>query len=104
MNADDLTDKPPDGPTISATQVIHDWLLFTAHENDLLYVEAFDIATRNADIAVASEDLELWFTERLAVDPGIVGPFGGVAVNLLMHVLETVRWSSLVKAIQEHGR
>jgi hypothetical protein len=62
--------------------------------------EARQIASEADNIEDAARSLENWFIDRLTVDPGIPGPFGGLAYDLISSALDLVDWGALAAEVR----
>jgi hypothetical protein len=71
---------------------------------DPALVEAMEIVRGGLPLEQAADQLRIWFTERLSVDPGMPGPFADLASNLIFWALEDVNrgvnWPSIVGALR----
>lgn len=63
--------------------------------------EARAVAKAADTLDQAATDLEAWFTDRLTVDPGIPGPFGNLAYDLITSSLDFVDWEEVAAEIRD---
>jgi hypothetical protein len=66
--------------------------------------EAMEIVRGDTPLEQAADQLRIWFTERLSVDPGMPGPFADLASNLISWALKDVsrgvNWPGIVGALR----
>lgn len=62
--------------------------------------EARRVATEPALSEDAARQLRDWFTDRLTVDPGVPGPFGNLAYELVNLALDAVDWEAIADEIR----
>ena len=89
-----------------ATGQIYSWLVSHMQpgprEDTLTFAlqEARAVAVAADDDEQAAADLKPYLRDRLTVDPGVPGPFGGLAADLLASLLDEVDWVRLVHWIR----
>jgi hypothetical protein len=91
----------------SVTHSVQLWLVGEGEEGDGLAVrrygrsEAKELVRRAESLSDAMLALRDWFADRLTLDPGVPGPFGGLAYDLISGAMDLVRWDQVARSIRE---
>jgi hypothetical protein len=91
----------------SVTHSVQLWLVGEDEEGEGFAVrrygrsEAKELVRRAESLSDAMLALRDWFADRLTVDPGVPGPFGGLAYDLISGAMDLVRWDQVAHSIRE---
>ena len=89
---------------VGSTAIVINWMLLKGLD-DPAFAEAMEIVRGGKPLEQAADQLRVWFTERLTVDPGMPGPFADLASNLISWALEDVNrgvnWQGIVGALRQ---
>lgn len=84
----------------AVTKMVHDWFFFDRADEGALEEATEEIVRSGLHVDQAAEQLRTWFEERLTVDPGVPGPFGGLAQNLISTTLDLVDWAAITREMR----